>query len=165
MARQCSSGKSRFHSAGPGSGTSASSGLRPFFGKLLLPVGVSDPQVGSMLDLPTARTSRPVLTASKHQSLEPPHHADTCQLLFQPSGFMALKNRGLRSQGTFLFLQESRSVATYSNPLVSTSLWRSLGDPDSLGLDPSAWEGSGRPPESFEPAVWAQEHQRAGIKA
>lgn len=44
-----------FQSTGPGSRTSTSSGLRPFFGKLLLLVGLSDLQVGAMLDLPTAQ--------------------------------------------------------------------------------------------------------------
>lgn len=68
------------------------------------------------------------------------HHTDACQLPFQPCGFMALENKGLHSQETALSLQGNRSAAPYPNLLVWTSLWWSLGDPDSQGL----WEGWGK---------------------
>lgn len=47
-------GTAFLHSTGPGSRDPACAGLRPLSGKLL-PVGLSEPQVGAMLDLPTAQ--------------------------------------------------------------------------------------------------------------
>lgn len=87
--------------------------------------------------------------ATNHQSMEYLHHTDACQLPFQPCGFMALENKGLHSQETALSLQGNRSAAPYLNLLVWTSLWRSLGDPDSLEL----WEGWERLKESLGHAV------------
>lgn len=58
------------------------------------------------------------LPTTKVWSIQP-LHTDTHQLPFQPSRFMTLKKKGLHSQETALFLQESRSAAApYLNLLV-----------------------------------------------